>query len=1113
MAGQLVISFAELLKELRNAAGLTQEELAEKSTLSARAISDLERGKIKAPRKDTVGLLVRALNLDEADRAAFEAAARRRVPASGSAGAAEVIAGSAAARTLLGDLVGVAGDDTRLARLAAKVANAGGSGGQARWESALADLLRGDPLSWQRLVVAALDELGVLAARSVTTKWKDRAAVDAAWLAWVESLIQLTADGRLPPVTHRPLPSAGGGEFLGRERQESELTRFLDLVDQGRGGLALVLGPPGIGKSRLVMETIHARMNRARVEWVGLDRREVGYRGWRRLLTPMWIEILRSELAPAALLTHAVTLDDILLASGDSDPTGQQLPGVVAAAVAALLEHVAAIKPLVLVIDDAHRGGGSSDRLLLDVARQVSAYSVGIVAALRPDELEGGSPIAEYCTQADGRAALDVIVPIRVPPLEITATAAMLQERAKAELPREIVEQVQKLTRGRPQLIRNTPIHAVRDSAHGTRWVIGRLEAEGVRVLDSTIQSRSPQVREILQAAAVSTVGGLIDPELVARAIGVPADSVEQILDEESQRDSILTSDASGFAFQHDNWIDALVSSCPRDRRRALHARFLALLREDEAPDPIRLAQHADGAGASLVGEKELLTLAKAAADSASADYAFGVAAHMYEVATRYAEGRERVELLIGRADALRFRGLWEDARNALSRAVSLASALENPGLEAICLIHLERLTWSFGLVERGLTQQIRDVIDRIPPGETVLRAQAQAALAGRLSVAARQYPTEQIDLATAALEQLPAVPDSLARADIIFGVRGGFQDWLSPDELVDYDNKLIDLAIKFRSAHYIGQGLESLMVDLLRAGRISDVLATLREHRAFAEQNPETLTFYGQALFNAMLTLARGEFGAAGEHMAKETELSKAWGGSVVNETLMAQSGWLLYETGQVDGLTEVLEEIARREVNVLNQPLWSLGAGLIHAEQGNADGAGRALSAVCAATGDFADLPRGAGRIAILAIAATLLSHPAVTDTLDPADARRWGLQLAELLQDHRDTMVIAGWPAVLLGSKERFIGQAYLAAKEPAKAIAHLVSAEKQNREFTALHVRTRFDLARARLCLPDSRADGTAELRKLEQEATTRGMPRLAAQARDSGHSVSSRSSSS
>ncbi len=72
------VTFASLLKRLRRAAALTQEELAERAGLSVNAVSALERGVNHAPRRDTVGLLADALQLGAPERALFEAAARGR---------------------------------------------------------------------------------------------------------------------------------------------------------------------------------------------------------------------------------------------------------------------------------------------------------------------------------------------------------------------------------------------------------------------------------------------------------------------------------------------------------------------------------------------------------------------------------------------------------------------------------------------------------------------------------------------------------------------------------------------------------------------------------------------------------------------------------------------------------------------------------------------------------------------------------------------------------------------------------------------------------------------------------------------------------------------------
>jgi predicted ATPase/DNA-binding XRE family transcriptional regulator len=72
------LPFGLLLKRFRLAAGLTQEALAERASLGARTISDLERGVSHLPRADTLALLVAALELPLEQRARLEAAARRQ---------------------------------------------------------------------------------------------------------------------------------------------------------------------------------------------------------------------------------------------------------------------------------------------------------------------------------------------------------------------------------------------------------------------------------------------------------------------------------------------------------------------------------------------------------------------------------------------------------------------------------------------------------------------------------------------------------------------------------------------------------------------------------------------------------------------------------------------------------------------------------------------------------------------------------------------------------------------------------------------------------------------------------------------------------------------------
>ena len=92
--------FGTRLSASRRSVGLTQQELAGRSGLSIRAISNLEHGRARSPHPGTVRRLADALGLDGAERAGFLAAAGRRLgggaagprpgdllaPASGSAG-------------------------------------------------------------------------------------------------------------------------------------------------------------------------------------------------------------------------------------------------------------------------------------------------------------------------------------------------------------------------------------------------------------------------------------------------------------------------------------------------------------------------------------------------------------------------------------------------------------------------------------------------------------------------------------------------------------------------------------------------------------------------------------------------------------------------------------------------------------------------------------------------------------------------------------------------------------------------------------------------------------------------------------------------------------------
>src|SRR5580693_4807062 len=126
------LRFADLLRQLRTEARLTQEELAEAASLSPRSVSDLERGINRTARKESAQLLADALQLSGDVRGVFVAAARGRAPAAEVLAARQAAAAAAptaaATRSLPRDIGGFTGREPELARLLGTLASTAGGG-------------------------------------------------------------------------------------------------------------------------------------------------------------------------------------------------------------------------------------------------------------------------------------------------------------------------------------------------------------------------------------------------------------------------------------------------------------------------------------------------------------------------------------------------------------------------------------------------------------------------------------------------------------------------------------------------------------------------------------------------------------------------------------------------------------------------------------------------------------------------------------------------------------------------------------------------------------------------------------------------------------------------
>ena len=143
----------------------------------------------------------------------------------------------------------------------------------------------------------------------------------------------------------------------------------------------------------------------------------------------------------------------------------------------------------------------------------------------------------------------------------------------------------------------------------------------------------SPEARAVLDVAAV--IGSTIDPDLLLAVAGPVLDEADECIAR-----GLLRGTGDGLAFRHELAREAILAAIAPLRRRLLHARVLAALREapDAERDLARLAHHAEAAG----DREAVLEFAIAAAEQAAALHAHREAAAQYARALRFADALAR---------------------------------------------------------------------------------------------------------------------------------------------------------------------------------------------------------------------------------------------------------------------------------------------------------------------------------------------------------------------------------------------------------------------------------------------------------------------------------------
>lgn len=503
--------------------------------------------------------------------------------------------------------------------------------------------------------------------------------------------------GKKRPVTAVAVgaPLGRGTEFgvmggatphlCGRAEELSVFEEAFRRAETGEGGTLIdLVGEPGLGKSELLSEVLaraggrvlagrgepyHAAtpygvlggLVRRALHVDAIDDTQVGVQldAWSQAVAPdlaCWLPLL-------AIALGASLPDTPETAALDERYRITRLHEVVVSALSDALDG-----PTVLVVDDAQHCDEASLAVLQKMAEALGARPWVLVVSHRP--WTRGTEVMP--------TTADVYVrEIVLPPLDPTSAAALVErDTHDAPLPRHVCAAILARGGGHPLFLREL----VRSARSGSKELPDTVE----RVLAGGIDRLAPTDRLLLRACAVQ--GLRADPQLTARLVEVPFSPAAW-----RRLGGYLDRDGKLWRFRESLAREVAYEGLPYRQRAVLHGRLADLLSESEsAVGSAVLSEHY-----FLAGRYEsALAQSRAAADAATASYAFTEAAIAYERAIASAHrlpGHRAVlaDLWYELGETRRHLGDYGEAETAYGTAHRLAT---DPSAQARTA---ERWAWS----------------------------------------------------------------------------------------------------------------------------------------------------------------------------------------------------------------------------------------------------------------------------------------------------------------------------------------------------------------------------------------------------------------------------------
>jgi eukaryotic-like serine/threonine-protein kinase len=534
-----------------------------------------------------------------------------------------------------------------------------------------------------------------------------------------------------------PLESLAGGVFVGRERELEQLREAVDGALAGRGSLQLLVGEPGIGKTRAAEEVAtYAQLSGARVYWGRCREDEGAPAYW------PWVQAIRSyarDADPVALAWQlgaaaaevaqlipevAEKLDVEPATGGDTEEARFRLFD----SVTSLLLAVARDRPLVIVLDDLHWADEPSLLLLRFAARELASSGLLILGTYRDVELGRHHPLARVLGEISG---LEGSARIPLKGLSVAAVERYIEMTAGAAAPLGLPETVQQRTDGNPFFVGEVVRLLASEGRLTGDGAVSELHIpEGVReVVGRRLDRLSEETNEALRIAAV--VGRDFEAELVDRLVDL---SPEQLMTaaNEAVAERLVSDRGDGrFSFAHALVRDTLYEELSPARRSALHERVGLALEEISGDDDDQrlgeLARHFLAAAprgdlaraidyAQRAGAQDMEQLAYEDAVDV-----YGRALEVLELMDETDE-RLRCDLLLALGGAEAKSARVADAREAFEKAAESARLLDDTDSLVGAAIGIAILS-DAGRLDEKLLALLDEALERVGDERTARRA------------------------------------------------------------------------------------------------------------------------------------------------------------------------------------------------------------------------------------------------------------------------------------------------------------------------------------------------------------------------------------------------------